>query len=121
MRIMILGCLRHRVARAYYSGLGHGTARAHLTLREARFLFVCYTKSLFCAACVARALLRHFYTLKFILVFCFCFVFLGGRNGGRNSSCSFVCTQICRGPYGFALGSRIKLFSVFQNVKTTKY
>ena len=31
MRITILGCLLHRVARAYYYTLGHGTAGAHLT------------------------------------------------------------------------------------------
>ena len=84
MRITILGCLLHRVARAYYYTLGDGTARAHLISRAARLLFVCHTTNLFCAARVARALLRHSYTLKFILVFfcffnfCFLFFFLGG-------------------------------------------
>ena len=85
MRITILGCLLHRVARAYYYTLGHGTAGAHVTARVARLLFVCYTTNLFCAARVARALLRHFHTLKFILVFfcfffCFLFFFLGGNG-----------------------------------------
>ena len=75
-----LACLLHRVARAYHSALGHGTARAYLTAREARFLFVCYTTSLFCAPCVARALLRQFYTLKFIVVFLFLFCFFAGEE-----------------------------------------
>ena len=88
MRITILGCLLHRVARAYYTALGHGTARAHLIARAARLLFVCYTTNLFSAARVARALWLQFYTLKFVLVFffLFCFVlfFLGGlANGGK--------------------------------------
>ena len=76
MRITIIGCLLHRVARAYYYTLGHGTAGAHLIARAARLLFLFYTTNLFCAARVARDLLRHFYTLKFILVFfVFCFLF----------------------------------------------
>ena len=87
---MILGCLLNRVARAYYSALGHGTARAHLMARAARLLFVCYTTNLFCAARVARALWLHFYTLKFILVFSFLFLFffvlffLGGLGNGEK-------------------------------------
>ena len=86
MRITILGCLLHRVARAYYYTLGHGTAGAHLTAHAARLLYVCYTTNLFCAARVARALLRHFYTLKFILVFfvfLFFVFFFGGGNGEK--------------------------------------
>ena len=81
---MILSCLLHRVSRAYYYALGHGPARAHLTAHAARLLFVYYTTNLFCAVRGARALLRHFYILKFILVFLFfCFVlffFLGGNG-----------------------------------------
>ena len=122
MRIMILGCLLKRVARAYYSAFGHGTARAHLIARAARLLFVCYTMNLFCAARVARALWLHFYTLKFILVFLFLFCFVlfcfseGDREMRGNSSRSFFCTQICRGPYGFALGFQIKFFFLFSRM-----
>ena len=60
MGIMILGCPLQRVARAYYSALGHGTARAHLIASAAHLLCVCYTTTLFCAAREARTLWRHF-------------------------------------------------------------
>ena len=79
-----LACLLHRVARAYLSALGHGTARAYLTAREARLLLVCYATNLFCAARVARVLLRHFYTLKFILIFLFLFCFFWEEEWGEK-------------------------------------
>ena len=66
---------------------------------------------------VWRVLFCDISILKFILFF-----FFSGAGGlGRNSFCFFVGTQSYCETYGFALGSRIKLLSVFQNVKTTKY
>ena len=97
VRIMMsIACLLHRVAHAYHSALGHGTctACAYLTACAARLLLVCYATNLFCDARVTCALLRHFHTLKFIVLFWF--FFWGGWGEGRdrrNSLCSFV---LCR-------------------------
>ena len=72
----IFCCLLQRVARAYQSALGHGTALPYLSARDARLFFVCYATHPFCAqnnrhtccTCGVRALSPHVITLKFSLV-----------------------------------------------------
>ena len=74
---MNLGCLINRVARAHQSALGHGTARAHLTAREARLLFsrLLHNEPVLCYLC-GVCVFCDISTLKFRPTF----FFFGGRD-----------------------------------------